>query len=79
MDALWSATQAVSDAGSYVDAVRKAISYGNDTDTTACIAGGLAGIKWGIEGELARDNCQGIPRRWLNALQIPDESRLLLV
>jgi|MGYP001191485868 ADP-ribosyl-[dinitrogen reductase] hydrolase len=40
--------------------VTGAIALGDDTDTTACIAGGLAGIVVG-EG--------GIPRRWLDALR----------
>jgi ADP-ribosylglycohydrolase len=29
--------------------IKMAISFGNDTDTTACIAGGLAGITYGLE------------------------------
>ena len=45
---------------SYEKVVKKAISYGNDTDTTACIAGGIAGLKFGIEG---------IPQRWRENLR----------
>jgi ADP-ribosyl-[dinitrogen reductase] hydrolase len=33
---------------------------GNDTDTTACIAGGLAGMLYGYDG---------IPARWIEALR----------
>ncbi len=40
--------------------VRQAIGYGRDTDTTACVAGGLAG---------AREGLDGIPSRWLKALR----------
>ncbi len=40
--------------------VKKAISLGDDTDTTACIAGGLAGL---------RDGLEAIPERWLEALR----------
>lgn len=58
VDSLWSARQALQ-AGSYEEVVRKAIQFGHDTDTTACIAGGLAGIRYGIDG---------IPERWKNAL-----------
>ncbi len=45
---------------SYEKVVKKAISFGNDTDTTACIAGGIAGIKFGIEG---------IPQKWRDNLR----------
>ncbi|MCB9685191.1 MAG: ADP-ribosylglycohydrolase family protein [Alphaproteobacteria bacterium] len=40
--------------------VRRAIAWGLDTDTSACVAGGLAGV---------RDGVAGIPERWLAALQ----------
>ena len=55
VDALWSA-QACLRETDYPSVVRAAIAMGNDTDTTAAIAGGLAGI---IYGET------GIPPRWL--------------
>jgi ADP-ribosylglycohydrolase/protein-tyrosine phosphatase len=55
-DSLWSAWEAASTAGSYAEAVERAVRFGNDTDTTASIAGGLAGIRWGIDG---------IPPAWL--------------
>src|SRR3546814_18921646 len=35
---------------SYESAVQAAIAFGNDTDTTACVPGGLAGIRWGMSG-----------------------------
>jgi ADP-ribosylglycohydrolase/protein-tyrosine phosphatase len=59
-DAFWSAWEAVERAGSYEAAVARAVRFGNDTDTTAAIAGGLAGIRWGIGG---------IPRAWLAAMR----------
>lgn len=40
---------------SYEDVIKTAISYGHDTDTTAAIVGGLAGIIYGFES---------IPKRW---------------
>ncbi len=40
--------------------VKAAISLGDDTDTTACIAGGIAGIKFGLTG---------IPERWRENLR----------
>ena len=47
----------------YASVVRAAIRLGHDTDTTACVAGGIAGIRDGIEG---------IPRRWRDALREPE-------
>jgi ADP-ribosylglycohydrolase len=40
----------------YADCVLTAVNLGGDTDTIAAIAGGLAGIKYGVEG---------IPKEWL--------------
>lgn len=44
---------------SYAECVLTAVNLGNDTDTTAAVAGGLAGIAYGMSG---------IPAQWLNAL-----------
>lgn len=60
LDALHSARAALGQGGGYEGAVKAAIGYGYDTDTTACIAGGLAGL---LHGEA------GIPPRWLHALR----------
>lgn len=46
----------------YRDCVTAAVELGDDTDTVAAIAGGLAGIYYGIGGE------RGIPREWINTL-----------
>lgn len=40
--------------------VKYAVALGHDTDTTACIAGGLAGLREGVEA---------IPQRWMEALR----------
>lgn len=45
---------------SFEAVVRGAIRLGGDTDTTACVAGGIAGIRWGLAG---------IPARWKSALR----------
>lgn len=60
VDCFWSAWDAFSNADSFEGTVRNAISYGNDTDTTAAVAGGLAGIYWGVSG---------IPPDWLAGMQ----------
>ena len=44
---------------SYKDCVLKAVNLGDDTDTVGAVAGGLAGIYYGIEN---------IPSEWLNAV-----------
>ena len=48
----------------YASVVRTAISYGNDTDTTACVAGGIAGLRYGR---------QSIPGDWLDNLRSQEE------
>ncbi len=59
VDSLRSARWAV-EATDYESAVRRAIRLGHDTDTTACIAGGIAGLIHGMEG---------IPGRWREGLR----------
>jgi ADP-ribosylglycohydrolase len=59
VDTFWSAWDAFSGSESYADTVTRAIGYGNDTDTTAAVAGGLAGIYWGIDG---------IPAEWRHGM-----------
>lgn len=44
----------------YEETVKAAILLGDDTDTTACIAGGIAGLQFGING---------IPERWREKLR----------
>lgn len=48
---------------SYRECVLKAVNLGGDTDTTACIAGGLAGMKYGFYGPY------GIPSDWYRQLR----------
>ncbi|MBE9029253.1 ADP-ribosylglycohydrolase family protein [filamentous cyanobacterium LEGE 11480] len=59
IDALRSARM-VMRSGRYEQVVKAAIALGNDTDTTACIAGGVAGI---------RDGLSAIPSRWIEQLR----------
>lgn len=59
VDSLHSARHAL-EGTSFEEVIRRAIQLGNDTDTTACIAGGLAGIRWGEAG---------IPARWREAMR----------
>jgi ADP-ribosyl-[dinitrogen reductase] hydrolase len=59
VDSLFSARSALREE-TFEDVAKTAISFGNDTDTTAAIACGLAGIRFGIEG---------MPVRWLRQLR----------
>ena len=59
-DSFWSAWDAFTGADDYRSAVVAAVRYGNDTDTTAAIAGGLAGLRFGHGG---------IPAEWLDGLR----------
>ncbi|SDD57475.1 ADP-ribosylglycohydrolase family protein [Pedobacter soli] len=49
---------------SYKDAVLKAVNLGDDTDTTAAITGGLAGLIYGFNA---------IPESWLNVITKKEE------
>jgi ADP-ribosyl-[dinitrogen reductase] hydrolase len=59
IDTIWSARRAMEEA-SFEGVIRTAIGFGNDTDTTAAVAGGLAGIQFGMAG---------ISKRWLRQLR----------
>lgn len=58
LDTIWSTHKAMKE-DSFEDVVKAAIMFGNDTDTTAAVAGGLAGIRFGLTG---------IPVHWLEQL-----------
>lgn len=59
VDTLLSAVWAM-EQGTYETVVKSAISLGRDTDTTACVAGGVAGL---------RDGMGSIPKRWMAKLR----------
>jgi ADP-ribosylglycohydrolase len=59
VDCLRSARLALA-AGGYEQVVKAAVALGNDTDTTACVAGGIAGL---------RDGVGAIPERWRSQLR----------
>jgi ADP-ribosylglycohydrolase len=44
---------------SFEECVLKAVNLGGDTDTTGCVAGGLAGVHYGVNA---------IPEKWIQAL-----------
>jgi ADP-ribosylglycohydrolase len=60
VDCFWSAWDAFASSDSFKASIQRAISYGDDTDTTACVAGGLAGAYWGRSA---------IPEEWIGQMQ----------
>ena len=69
VDCLRSAFMILLQASGYEDGVKRAVLLGNDTDTTACVAGGLLGIRYGV---------QGIPDRWMSMLREREKAEALL-
>jgi ADP-ribosylglycohydrolase len=71
VDTLEAALWCVLKTDNYRDCVLMAVNLGNDTDTTAAVAGGLAGILYGIGGE------KGIPEDWIDQIVKRDEIKAL--
>jgi ADP-ribosyl-[dinitrogen reductase] hydrolase len=59
IDTLESSLWCLLNSSSYSEAVLKAVNLGGDTDTTAAVTGGLAGIYYGVEN---------IPSEWINKI-----------
>jgi ADP-ribosylglycohydrolase len=59
VDSFWSAIHCLLSTQGFAACMKRAVQLGNDTDTTAAIAGGLAGL---VVGE------EGLPARWLDGL-----------
>ncbi|MEH2300730.1 MAG: ADP-ribosylglycohydrolase family protein [Nostoc sp.] len=59
IDTLESSLWCLLNSSSYSEAVLKAVNLGGDTDTTAAVTGGLAGIYYGVEN---------IPQKWMNQI-----------
>lgn len=59
IDTLEASLWCLLNSSSYSETVLKAVNLGGDTDTTAAVTGGLAGIYYGVEN---------IPSEWINQL-----------
>lgn len=70
VDCLVSTVHALNRGTDFRSVVQHAVSFGSDTDTTACVAGGLAGLIYGYSG---------IPRDWLDALRGKDQIEKLAI
>ena len=64
VDTLEAALWCLLNTSNYKDCVLKAINLGEDTDTVAAVAGGLAGMYYGVDA---------IPDNWLNQLARRDD------
>jgi len=60
VDCLWSARRAVDETTDFTACIKRAIAFGHDTDTTAAVAGGIAGLRYGLKG---------IPTAWRHPLR----------
>ena len=60
VDTLEAAIWCIANTENYKDCVLQAVNLGDDTDTVAAVAGGLAGIIYGYNN---------IPMEWINNLQ----------
>lgn len=72
VDCLEAALWCLLTTGSYPESVLRAVNLGSDTDTTAAVTGGLAGLRYGygaipeswLEVIVKRDRIEGLCRGW---------------
>lgn len=64
VDTLKAALWCVGTTTSYPECVLKAVNLGGDTDTTAAVAGGLAGVLYGFDS---------IPKEWISSLALHEK------
>ena len=56
------------DANSYEDAIRNAVSLGGDSDTLACMAGGIAEVRFGVPESIKNQAVKYMDKRVLNVI-----------
>lgn len=62
------------ESSNYIDAIRKAISIGGDSDTLACITGGIAEAYYGgVPNYAAKQVIQSLPKEFINTLEQMEE------
>lgn len=66
VDTLEAALWCLYHSNTYRDCVLMAVNLGEDTDTVAAVAGGLAGLVYGVGGE------SGIPEEWISQIARKD-------
>ena len=60
----------------YEDVIRRAVSYGGDTDTVACMAGSIAAAFYGVPVELAEQAAYYLPTELLDVINAFDGTAL---
>ena len=60
---------------SFENALREVISYGGDTDTNACIVGGMAEALFGLDNKLVEAAKEKIPKEFVKVLELGYMSR----
>lgn len=68
-DTIGNCLYAVFTSDNYIDAVKKVISYGGDTDTNACITGAMAEALYGIDDKLIEIAKTKIPINFTEKLE----------
>ena len=59
---------AINESDSYEDAVRTAVSLGGDTDTIACIVGGIAEALYGVPAAIIAEGSRRLPADMCEAI-----------
>lgn len=67
---------AINESDGYEDAIRTAISLGGDTDTIACITGGIAEALYGVPGDIAAEGLRRMPQGFRDVLERFDKRDL---
>ncbi|MFA9424587.1 MAG: ADP-ribosylglycohydrolase family protein, partial [Sedimentibacter sp.] len=76
VDTLEAAIWCLLNTNSYAECILKAVNLGQDTDTVAAVAGGLAGVVYGYE-EIPSDWLQKIARReWIESICLKLQTNL---
>ena len=68
-DTIGNCLYAVFTTDSFESALREVISYGGDTDTNACIVGGMAEAFYGLDQSLVKQAKEKIPERFVKVLE----------
>ncbi|MDD3452882.1 MAG: ADP-ribosylglycohydrolase family protein [Bacilli bacterium] len=57
-------------SNSYEESIRKILSFGGDTDTNACIVGGMAEALYGVDDILIKQAQEKIPKQFVKVLEL---------
>ena len=63
------AIEALLESASFEDAIRKAISIGGDSDTIACITGGIAEAYYGVPEDIAQQAYRYLPDEFVEVIE----------